>query len=348
MQKIGVVEGFFGPAWPKNDRKSYAEFLSHYGGDFYIYAPKQDYHLRKGWRAKWEEAYIQELADLAQCFHSHKIQFGMGFSPFGLGETLSSEDRISLKEKLGIMNNIGIDMLGLFFDDMPINANLARTQIEAYQEIKKSFHKKIIFCPSFYTPDPILDKVFGQRPEHYLEDIAEGLPLDVAIAWTGPKVISPVIDQAHLTQVREVLKRKPFIWENLFANDGPRNCKFLKLKDFSGRDRVFSETEAFAFNLMNQPELSKILFLASSEVLKNATESKQAFEKALSELCTPEFKAFILRHQDSFLNQGLDAISPAERESWLQELKQMNDPGAQEMRDWLNGKYLVGTECLTD
>lgn len=348
MQKIGVVEGFFGPAWPKNDRKSYAEFLSHYGGDFYIYAPKQDYHLRKGWRAKWEEAYIQELAELVQCFHSHQIQFGVGFSPFGLGETLSSEDRISLKEKLGIMNNIGIDMLGLFFDDMPIKANLARTQIEAYQEIKKSFHKKIIFCPSFYTPDPILDKVFGQRPEHYLEDIAEGLPLDVAIAWTGPKVISPVIDQAHLTQVREVLKRKPFIWENLFANDGPRNCKFLKLKDFSGRDRVFSETEAFAFNLMNQPELSKILFLASSEVLKNATESKQAFEKALSELCTPEFKAFILRHQNSFLNQGLDAISPTERESWLQELKQMNDPGAQEMRDWLNGRYLVGTECLTD
>lgn len=348
MQKIGVVEGFFGPAWPKTDRKSYAEFLSQYGGDFYIYAPKQDYHLRKGWRAKWEEAYIQELADLAQCFHSYKIQFGVGFSPFGLGESLTAKDRNSLKEKLGILNELGIDMLGLFFDDMPINANLARTQIETYQEIRNSFQKKIIFCPSFYTPDPILDKVFGQRPEHYLEDIATGLPLDVAIAWTGPKVISPVIDPAHLIEVGEVLKRKPFIWENLFANDGPRNCKFLKLKNFSGRDQIFSETEAFAFNLMNQPQLSKVLFLASIEVLKNNTDSNQAFERALSELCSAEFKQFILQHRDRFLNQGLDAFSPVERESWMQDLKQMSDPGAQEMMDWLNGKYMVGSECLTD
>ena len=35
MIQIGVVEGFFGPAWNSVARKSYASFLSTFGGDFY-------------------------------------------------------------------------------------------------------------------------------------------------------------------------------------------------------------------------------------------------------------------------------------------------------------------------
>lgn len=49
MKNIGVIEGFLA-AWREGDRKSYAEFLAKYGADFYIYAPKQDPHLRKAWR----------------------------------------------------------------------------------------------------------------------------------------------------------------------------------------------------------------------------------------------------------------------------------------------------------
>lgn len=349
MQKIGVVEGFFGPEWPQADRKSYAKFLSQYGGDFYIYAPKRDFHLRKGWREEWDETYITHLQELIRAFHSCNVQFGLGFTPFGLGSVLTAEDQQYLKEKLQIMQELGIDLLGLFFDDMPVTDNLAQTQIAALKIIQEHFEKKIIFCPSFYTPDPILDKVFGQRPEHYMEDIAEGVSPDVAIAWTGPKVISPVIDQEHLREVAALLKRRPFIWENIFANDGPRNCKFLKLKEFSGREKnVFQETEAFAFNLMNQPQLSKILYLASFNVLKKNQDSGVAFQEALNELCSPAFKDFILSHKDTFLNTGLDKIDSVDKEKWLAELQLINDPGAQEISNWLSGKYLVGPECLTD
>ncbi len=348
MKKTGVVEGFFGPQWQQTDRKSFSAFLSRYGGDFYIYAPKQDPHLRKQWRETWDESYLQFLGDLVTTFHAAGIKFGVGFSPFGLGTNLCVNDKKILSEKLEILNNLGVDILGLFFDDMPVTANLAQTQIEALSIIQKFFKQQIVFCPSYYTPDPILDKVFGQRPENYLNEIAEGVPEGVSIAWTGPKVISAVIDENHLVEVSGLLKRKPFIWENFFANDGPKNCKFLKLKPFTGRDeKTFSHTEAFGFNLMNQAQLSKIVYLASKFVLEGH-DTQVSFERALDELCSVEFKEFILKHKEAFLSFGLDKITNDEKQILINQLLSMNDQGAAEIKAWLENKYLVGSECLTD
>lgn len=349
MNKIGVIEGFFGPQWPSEARLSYAEFLSRYGGDFYIYAPKQDPYLRKKWREDWTQNYIDHLKSLVQHFHNHKIQIGVGFSPFGLGVTLTTEDRIKLREKLGILESINIDLLGLFFDDMPVTENLAATQIETLNVIRERFKGKIIFCPSYYTPDPILDKVFGQRPAHYLADIASGVPGDISIAWTGPKVISPEISAEHLIETTNVLKRKPFLWENLYANDGPKNCKFLKIRPFSGRTKECSlHTEAFGFNMMNQPELSKYVYYSSRLVLIEGLSPDEALQRALVELCSPDFAEFLMKNKEQFLEVGLDNLGDDEKYSYIQELRRFSDKGALEIIDWLEGRYNVGTECLTD
>lgn len=349
MKSIGVIEGFFGPQWPMTSRMSYAEFLKAHGGDFYIYAPKQDPNLRKKWRSSWSDEYLSHLLSMASHFHEYGIKFGVGFSPFGLGAILTNDDKSQLEEKLSILNRIGIDVLGLFFDDMPVNDNLAATQIAALRFVQQHFAGKIIFCPSYYTPDPILDKVFGQRPVNYLNDIAIGISSDVSIAWTGPKVISPEIDSKHLKETSLLLKRKPFIWENLFANDGPKNCKFLKLKAFSGRSKEsFEETSGFGFNMMNQAELSKILYLSSRYVLDGETEHESAFLKALDNLCSPELKNFLLQNQESLLTKGLDNFSDDEKRAMIDELQHCPDLAAHEIIDWLNGLYNVGSDCLTD
>jgi hyaluronoglucosaminidase len=348
MALTGIVEGFFGPAWPREKRESFAPFLSKNGGDFFVYAPKQDPNLRKKWRDPWEPSYVDYLKSLASTFQREGIQFGVGLSPFGLGTAFSLQDKEILKAKLTLLQTIGIDLLGLFFDDMPTTENLAATQIEVVKFVRSVFGKKIIFCPSYYSFDPVLDKVFGTRPPRYLEEIASGVPLDVAVIWTGPKVISPEISSEHLREVQALLKRKPFIWENLYANDGPKNCKFLKLKPFSGRgEGTFEEAEGIAFNLMNQPELSKILYLSSLYAL-NGRGVEEGFDLALSELCSEEFKTFLQRESANFLTLGLDQIDENKRALLLSELNRFTDSAAQEIRDWLEGRYTVGSECLTD
>ncbi len=346
---FGVVEGFFGPAWPLKDRLEYAEFLKNIGGQFYIYAPKQDQHLRKAWREKWDQKYLSELALMAEEFHRHGIEFGVALSPFALGQNLNLDDKKHLQDKLTLLTDVGVDILGVFFDDMPVTQNLSTVQIEVMDQIHQYFKKKIVFCPSFYCFDPILDKVFGKKPEGYLEHLAEKIPSDVAMAWTGPKVISPEISISHLKEVTKLLKRKPFIWENFFANDGPKNCKFLKLKPFIGREvGVDHETEGWSFNMMNQPQLSMITLLASKKVLDGSPDSTVAFDEALREKCTKGFATFIQKHAQDFLNLGLDQISQEQKDQMLEELSGHSDPSAREVEAWLKGDYVVGSECLTD
>ncbi len=349
MIKMGVIEGFFGPQWPRPARLSYAAFLTRYGGDFYIYAPKQDPHLRKKWRDPWDQEYLRELTELRRTFHSAGVRFGVGFSPFGLGSKLEEGDRTALREKLALLQNLQVDLLGLFFDDMPVTANLAHTQLEVVDLVRTEFKGQLVFCPSFYTPDPILDKVFGQRPEGYLEALATTIPRDVSIVWTGPKVISPEITPEHLRETSNLLNRPPFLWENLYANDGPRNCKYLKLTAFTGRpDESFGLVDAIGLNLMNQPELSKILYLSSSFVANGKADPKGAFRRAIGELVSAEFGSFLLSHQEDFRGRGLDLFSAEETAQLLREVSQFSDPAAREIGDWLSGAYTVGSECLTD
>lgn len=345
---IGVVEGFFGPQWELNKRLSYAGFLSLVGGAFYIYAPKQDSHLRKAWREPWSDEYIALLKQMIESFRKENITFGVGLSPFELGLAISAADEALLKEKFALLNSLGVKLLGLFFDDMPVKEGLAEAQIKTMSIATESFKGQVIFCPSFYSYDPILEKVFGKMPEGYLSDIADGIPLSAEVAWTGPKVISPVIDTAHIKEVTTLLKRPPFLWENVFANDGPKNCKFLKLRPFTGRDGNLNDLiSGMGLNMMNQAELSKITFLATLNYFKLA-DADLAFEQALTELCSVPFRDFIQSHWKSFNEDGLDKISDEKKQALIEELRTFSDAGALEIREWLEGKFIVGSECLTD
>lgn len=347
--QLGVIEGFFGPDWPMLARKSYASFLASWGGAFYIYAPKRDQYLRKNWRENWDESYLQKLNEMQMNFKTHGVKFGVGLSPFGIGNSLKISDVEKLTEKILLLSKLKIDILGLFFDDMPIHDSLAKTQLETLKVLQNNFSGKIIFCPSFYSFDPVLDKVFGTRPENYLEEIGSGANEKISILWTGPKVISPEISASHLEEIKIILQRSPFLWDNLYANDGPKNCKFLKLKNFSGRDEVSSDLiEGIGLNMMNQPELSKVLYLSSKYVIQDNLPSEDAFVKALSVLMTPAFQNFLLAHRDDLLHRGLDNLSTEKKATMKMELSRISDIGAREIESWLQGAYSVGPECLTD
>lgn len=314
-----------------------------------MYAPKRDACLRKGWRDEWGDDYLNKLTELRDGFQSEKLKFGVAISPFGLGSEISPEDWLLLKKKFKLLSDLKIDYLGLFFDDMPVNDELLSTQSKVVALASEYFPDRLIFCPSFYSFDPILDKVFGNRPVGYVEGLKNKIPSTVDICWTGPKVISEEITSEHLIEVTELLGRKPFIWENLYANDGPRNCKFLKLKYFNGRSSsIESETSGIAFNLLNQPYLSQLMYLSSLLVMKEGLPPESAFIESCSELCSPGLSDFIQKHRTLFLEQGLGEISDDLKQSLILELESFNSLIAQDIKEWLRGEYMVGAECLTD
>lgn len=347
-QPLGLIEGFFGPSWPIEDRLAFAPFLRQVGFRFYLYAPKADSFLRKRWREPWPREFTEAIAGLSSHFRAHGLQFGVGLSPFGLHQLPSSEGKRALEEKVSRLEAAGLDWLGLFFDDMPVHDGLAQAQLEAIRVIRGATRARVLFCPTFYSPDPVLEKVFGKRPGSYWEEISQAPP-EVDFAWTGPRVISELVPVPHLEETAALLGRKPFLWDNLFANDGPRNSRYLKLRPPEGRTSLaLRASRGWAWNPMNQAALSRIVILACSLVLREGLAPEAALERATRESCSPALADFISRHRHEWLENGLDKTEEGRRRAWLADLRGWTEPAAVEIARWLEGAYAVGPECLTD
>lgn len=346
--EIGIIEGFFGPEWSWQDRTAVCDFLHRRSGDFYIYAPKRDPYLRKQWQSDHPAEMEQQIQKLSSHCQDKGVKFGMGLSPFELFSYWDSkETQNTLAKKLSKLKSFGIDYLGLFFDDMKASPGLAEQQIKIVNFVQAHLQIPIIFCPTYYSHDPLLDKVFGQRSVDYLEKIGSELSAKVKICWTGNKVISQEISPDDLKSVTKILRRKPFIWDNFFANDGPKQCKFLKVKNLEGRTyESFQESSGWAFNLMNQANLSQALFLNSLETMKSGKQI--SFLDTIKELCSSAVAEIIFQHHELFTKIGLDQMDHRLKFSLIERLQEIQEPMACEILDWLQGKYIVGPECLTD
>src|ERR1051326_6625394 len=62
-------------------------------------------------------------------------------------------------------------------------------------------------CPSYYSEDGLLERVFGKFEREFLEKLAETLPPSVACMWTGPKVVSPTITLADVRRIAARVRR---------------------------------------------------------------------------------------------------------------------------------------------
>jgi protein O-GlcNAcase/histone acetyltransferase len=53
----------------------------------------------------------------------------------------------------------------------------------------------------------------------YLDTIGRELDAAIDVCWTGPEIVSREIAVAQVRELRQLLRRKPLIWDNLHAND---------------------------------------------------------------------------------------------------------------------------------
>ncbi|MDY5779713.1 MAG: beta-N-acetylglucosaminidase domain-containing protein [Succinivibrionaceae bacterium] len=393
---IGIIEGYFGEYWSMKDRLSYPKWLKRNSYNFFIYAPKNDKALRLNWDKPFTKEWLSEIQGFAKECKDNDIAFGVGFTP--KGATLDLETNLpKIHTKiLEIINNLEIQNLAILFDDLKIdNEHEGQKQNKILREVfdilEKHFketNKKIglITCPSFYTTDPILEKVFGKMPENYFKDFLEGLSHSIDIFWTGEKVISETYTTQNLTLALKNLGRKPFIWDNYPVNDGKSASDKLFLNPFKDRSVILDYSSGIAINPMKEPNLSKIPLVTLPNALTNKKEEKLNDEiltqalfcdkktlklKTLSknkdkdkvkntnkarDNDTKLLFTFLIQNAQNLANEGISNLTISQKNEIINKLRSFASLGIkeeiikdliQELVKFYEGKYAFDPECLT-
>jgi hyaluronoglucosaminidase len=347
---LGVIEGYFGRAWSWADRAEVISRLGSAGYGFFHYAPKIDIKLRREWRKIHDMSETQNMRQFAQHCKSHRVRSGVGLSPYDAHIDFDRATRQELRAKIAHLDTIGIDDLVILFDDMRGDfADLAERQAEIVDFATGcSKASRFFMCPSYYSCDPVLDRVFGTRPEGYLETLGKLLDPAVSVYWTGEEVCSREFSIGHLASVAEQLGRRPSLWDNYPVNDGPRMSNHLHLRAFTGRPATIGPYVAHhAINPSSQPVLGCIpaLTLPLCYSKGDAYCYTSAFLEAATIVCGSEFAAMLLEDLNWLEDRGLPNI--ADRLAAVQRRYAVIDhPAAREIADWLSGGYAITGEML--
>jgi hyaluronoglucosaminidase len=347
--ELGIIEGFYGKPWTWDEREATVAFLAPHGYRFYLYAPKADVYLRRRWQQDHPPAMAEGLARLSRRCAELGVRFGMGVSPFEV-EEFGPAEREALARKLALFDALGVRDLAILFDDMRGDVpGLADRQLALVEwTAARTAADRVLVCPSYYSDDPVLDRVFGARPEGYLEQLGTGLDPRIEVFWTGPEVVSREYSAGHLQGVAELIRRKPFLWDNYPVNDGQRMSQYLHLRGFTGRPAVLAEhVAAHGINPALQPTLGCIPALTLAESYRRGDEYDYgaAMLRAARQVLGKELGFRLYQDVLTLQDIGLDRLG--ERGAALRErYAGVAHPGAREIIAWLDGAYRITDEIV--
>ncbi len=339
----GIIEGFYGREWSWDARRRYAGYLEAMNLNAYLYCPKGDAHLRKQWQHAWPAPVQRELASLATVYREKGLHWGVGLSPFALYQDYSAAARNTLKARVAAIDSLGGDVVALLFDDMPGDiADLAARQAEIVADVRAwSRAEWLIVCPTYYSYDPVLERFFGARPEHYWDQLGRDLDPSVDVFWTGNQVCSATVSAADLAAITESLGRKPVLWDNYPVNDGAKASKFLHLTPLPGRAADLPGSLRGHFcNPMNQAELSRYPLGGLAALYGGSAP-------AMQELYPTAVAARLVEDQALFERGGLEAMAADERQELAAQYAALGGDAALEVAGWLRDEYAFDPACLT-
>ena len=188
FQRRGVVEGFFGAPWSMAQRAALFELGAARGMNTYLYAPKDDPYHRKLWRKPYPNDLWKKLNRLIRRAQRSRIEFVYGFHP-GEGLCFSDGQPIQLLlKKAQRFYDAGVSTFAVLFDDIPsrliherdrraFQNSLARAEgnwLDRIRAAQPAVWKNIEWwiCPSYYSEDRLLERVFGRFEAHFLETLA--------------------------------------------------------------------------------------------------------------------------------------------------------------------------------
>jgi len=344
--ELGIIEGYYGKPWSWAERREVVARLAPHGYRFFTYAPKADPFLRRRWQEPHPADTTQELQAFSAYCRDLGVRFGVGLSPYEIYRDFGADAQAALSAKLAQLESFGLDDLAILFDDMRGDLpDLAAEQIRIVHWIaERTAATRLIVCPSYYTDDKILDRVFGPRPDNYLEDLGAGLDPSIEVFWTGEEVCSREFSPGHLERVGRQLRRKPLLWDNYPVNDGPLMSPFLHVRAFTGRPAsIGPHIAAHAVNPALQPTLSQIpaITLAESYRRGEAYEYGQAFARAANEVLGEDLARAVERNLTQFQGFGLDRLTEENVSRMRPRYAGFDHPAAREIVAWLDGAYRI-------
>lgn len=271
FRRRGIVEGFFGPEWSMSHRAALLAFGSRRGMNTFLYAPKDDPYHRERWQEPYPETKWQELLQLIQLARELQIDFVYGFHP-GRGLCFSSPEPVRLLlTKAERFYEAGVRTFAILFDDIPSRLEHKEDQRKFDRSLAKAqglwlarvlaqqppgwTHAEWWICPSRYTDDPLLGRMFGRFEPSFSERLAEALPGPVSCLWTGPRVVSKKISLNHVKRVARRLKHRLILWDNYPVNDLSMSAE-MHIGPLTGRDPRLPE---HVWGYLNNPLLQEAL-----------------------------------------------------------------------------------------
>ncbi len=343
----GVIEGFYGRPWPSETRLAYPNYLQAMGLNTYLYCPKADTHLRRHWQQDWPVAQWRRLQAVGRACAGAGVFWGPGLSPYALYRDYGPARRRELRDKIERLKSLEAPLLAVLFDDMPGDLDaLAARQADIVADVAGWLPGvRLLVCPTYYSFDPVLERVFGRMPENYWAELGGALPPGVDVFWTGNRVCSDSIQPADLESIEGLLGRPPLLWDNYPVNDGATRSNFLYCRPLGDRGpglRPF--LTGHLCNGMNQgllslPALAGLSALYGCRVVPDSWLARALGERTWT--C-------LQRDRDRFQCMGLTGLDESERAGLAAEYDAIGEPGAVEVAGWLRGDYAFDPACLTD
>lgn len=244
----GIIEGFYGRPWTWDERAEVMRACHGWGMTHYVYAPKDDPKHRERWREPYGDG---KLGGFARLVGEGTLQVGFGISPGLSIDCASADDRAALGAKIDQVLATGIDLVVLALDDIPFGGaeqGVAHAGLTTWLRDHLGDRASLILVPTEYV---------GTASTPYLDALADGVPRDVPIAWTGQYVVNESISAAQARDRNEALAgRRPLVWDNFPVNDALMADR-LHLGPLWGRDTALvDECSGYLANPMVQPRAS--------------------------------------------------------------------------------------------
>lgn len=321
----GYIEGYYGRLfdWPER-RAMLGHLASGRAGRgaaaAYLYAPKEDPLHRRDWRKAYPAAWRARFGEFARSGRRLGVEVIPGMAPGLSFDYRSAADYRTLLGKLRAFQRMGCRTLALLMDDIPASLPAAarghfRTLGEAHglllrrllADLRASHPEaRLWFCPTVYTDQ------FATGPieaDPYLADLAGTMPGEIALMWTGPRIIAPKLDRAALAWLSARFGGDLVIWDNLYADDYCPNKIFLG--PFLGRAReAWTLTRGILLNPTGLPATDRFL-LDLLAAHRRGEPAARAWKDALARHEVPaEFLAVAPFLSSPFFVPGPKDLSP--------------------------------------